>query len=122
MTVGERIKQIRKENKMTQVEFAKAISISNVSVSQLESDKFNMARTTERLICTMFHINPEWLRTGEGEMHNVAETAEDLVPDLVTVLNDNPALLHAFKRASVTFSVEDWKKMNDFVQSLGGEP
>lgn len=121
MTVGERIKQIRKENKMTQIEFAKAISISNVSVSQLEADKFNMARTTERLICTMFHINPEWLRTGEGEMHSIAETAEELVPELVNTLNDNPALLHALKRASVAFSAEDWKKLNDFVQSLGGE-
>ena len=121
MTFGERVKLVRKANKMTQKEFADAICISNVSVSQLESNKFKMAKTTKELLCTRFHINPQWLDTGEGEMISSTETAEELVPELVTILNGNTALLHALRQATVTFTLDDWKKLNQFMKSLGEE-
>ena len=119
MTFGERVKLVRKTNGLTQKEFAEAICISNVSVSQLESNKFKMAKTTKELLCTRFHINPQWLDTGEGDMLSSAETAEELVPELVEILNSNPALLNAMKRASSTFTIDDWKKLNSFIMSLG---
>lgn len=119
MTTGERIKMVRKAQGLNQSDFAKEIAISTTSVCQLETGRYNISRSTKHLLCQRFHINPEWLDTGEGEMYTNAETAEGIVPDLVTVLNDNSRLLKAVKIAIETFSVEDWKKLNAFVESLG---
>lgn len=119
MTTGERIKMVRKAQGLNQSDFAKEIAISTTSVCQLETGRYNISRSTKHLLCQRFHINPEWLDTGEGEMYTNAETAEGIVPDLVTVLNDNSRLLKAVKIAIETFSVEDWKKLNTFVESLG---
>lgn len=119
MTTGERIKMIRKAQKMNQTEFAKEIAISPTSVCQLELGRYNVSRMTRHVICQRFHINPKWLETGEGEMYELAETAESLVPDLVLILNDNQHLLKAVRTAVEVFGVDDWKKMNAFIQALG---
>ena len=119
MTAGERIRMVRKLQNMSQTEFAKEISISATSVCQLEKGHFNISRTTKHILCQRFRINPVWLETGEGEMYASGDTAESVVPDLVQILNDNQGLLNALKTAMDVFSVEDWKKLNTFVEALG---
>ena len=121
MTTGERIKLIRKQQNMNQTEFAKEIAVSTTTVCQLEVGKYSISRTTKHVLCNRFHINPVWLDTGEGEMYSSGETAEGIVPELVEILNSNPMLLKAVKQATQTFSVDDWKKVNAFVASLGNE-
>lgn len=66
--MNERIRQIRKENKLSQEDFGKKIGIGKTSVSKLESGENNPSDRTIILICKEFDINEEWLRTGKGEM------------------------------------------------------
>lgn len=68
MTIGERIKQVRKENKLTQTAFAERVRVSFGSVSKLERGETNPADRTIALICHEFNVSETWLRTGEGEM------------------------------------------------------
>lgn len=66
--MNERIKKIRKLNDLTQAQFAERLNISQNYVAQIET---NLKTPGERLlsdICREFHINAEWLKTGEGEM------------------------------------------------------
>ena len=119
MTTGDRIKMVRKQQGMNQTEFAKEIAVSTTSVCQLETGRYNISRTTKHILCTRFHINPDWLETGEGDMYGTSNTAESIVPDLVSILNDNQKLLKAIKTAIEVFSVDDWKKLNAFVEALG---
>ncbi|MBQ6206533.1 MAG: helix-turn-helix transcriptional regulator [Oscillospiraceae bacterium] len=69
MTFGERIKLIRKENKLTQTEFAKKLHVGPGSISRLESGENNPSDRTIALICREFGIREEWLHTGEGDMY-----------------------------------------------------
>ena len=119
LTTGERIKLIRKQQNMSQVDFAKEIAVSATTVCQLEVGKYNISRTTKHVLCNRFNINPDWLDTGEGEMYTPRDTAEDIVPDLIDILNGNKALLNAIRQATQMFSVEDWKKLNYFISTLG---
>lgn len=119
MTTGERIKMIRKQQKMNQTEFAKEIAVSATTVCQLEVGRYNISRTTKHVLCNRFHVNPDWLDTGEGEMYSADDTAEEIVPDLVEILNSNKSLLRALKQATMIFTVDDWKKINKYVESLG---
>ena len=69
MTIGERIKQVRKGNGLTLDEFGNAIKIAGASVSRLERGVNNPADRTIELICSKFGVREEWLRRGEGEMY-----------------------------------------------------
>ncbi len=119
MTTGERIKLIRKQQNLSQTEFAQEIAVSTTTICQLETGRYNISRATKHILCNRFHINPEWLDTGEGEMYVNADTAEEIIPELVDILNMNKNLLRAIKQATKTFSVYDWKKLNAFIASLG---
>lgn len=69
----DRIKELRKELGLTQIEFGKRIHISGVSVSTAESGKTKPDNQTIELICREFNVNREWLETGEGEKFKKAD-------------------------------------------------
>lgn len=68
--VGFRIREIRKQNKMTQIEFADRLSISQSYLSSVESGREEATGKLIKLICFEFHILKDWLCEGRGEMHS----------------------------------------------------
>ena len=68
MSIGERLKLIRKESGLNQTEFGARINLSQTTIGLYESN--NRAITDRALsqICSTFNINETWLKTGEGEM------------------------------------------------------
>lgn len=64
--MNNRIKQIRKENGLTQIEFANLIGLSQSGVSWIEQPGSNVDASVIKSICKTFHINEEWLKTGNG--------------------------------------------------------
>ncbi len=117
-TPGERIKEIRKENGLTQTEFAKEISVSTTTVCQLEKEKYNISRTTEHILCQRFNINPEWIQTGAEPKYAVSDSILDTSQKLTGILSKTPALLNLTKTALWKFSPEDWEKLNDLAEKI----
>ena len=68
MTIGERIKEVRKSNNLTLEKFGAAIQIKAQSVSLIEKGINNPSKQTITLICREFGIREEWLRDGKGDM------------------------------------------------------
>lgn len=68
MTVGSRIKRLRKNLKLTQAEFAERIGLKSGAIGLYESNDRNVTDRSISLICEKFSINEDWLRTGEGNM------------------------------------------------------
>ena len=69
MTIGERIKQIRKEKRLTLDKFGERIGFGKGAVSMMESGKSNVTNQTILSICREFGVSETWLRNGEGEMY-----------------------------------------------------
>ena len=69
----DRIKQIRKENKLTQVEFGERIGVKGNTVTGYETGLRNPTDAVLHSICREFFINENWLRTGNGEMYDIPE-------------------------------------------------
>ena len=65
LMVGERIKEIRKKNKLTQQEFSSMICVSRPHISGIEHGKYQPSKTIIRLISIVFDVNEEWLLTGK---------------------------------------------------------
>lgn len=72
MTIGERIKKIRKELDLTQAEFGSKIGSVQNTVTGYENGRRNPSAPVITLICEKFGINENWLRYGEGEMYKPA--------------------------------------------------
>lgn len=69
MSFGERLKSIRKENKMTQQDFASEFGISQTHVSKLEKEVERPSDTLLKFISYRFAINFDWLKNGTGEKY-----------------------------------------------------
>lgn len=68
MTISNRIRHVRKTMNMSQVEFAKAIYISNGYIAELECEHRRVNERILHLISLTFGVNEKWLKTGEGDM------------------------------------------------------
>ena len=66
MTLGERIKEIRKDNKLTQKEFADKISVSRPFISRIETDKEKPSESLMKLMSATFGIELDWIMQGTG--------------------------------------------------------
>lgn len=70
MTIGERIRAIRKKNGQNQRDFAKSIDISQPALAMLEKGQREVNNRHISLICIKHGVNEEWLRTGNGDMYS----------------------------------------------------
>lgn len=68
MTIGERIKVLRKEKNLSMEDFGSVIGMGKSAVSRIENGVNGTTDQTIRSICREFGVNERWLRTGEGEM------------------------------------------------------
>ena len=68
MTIGERIKVLRKEKNLSMEDFGAVIGMGKSAVSRIENGVNGTTDQTIRSICREFGVNEHWLRTGEGEM------------------------------------------------------
>ena len=66
--INQRIKEIRRSLKMTQVCFSRVIALSSGYLAGIETNKRRVNDRLVKLICSSFKVNEQWLRSGEGTM------------------------------------------------------
>lgn len=72
MSMGDRIKKIRRALDLTQKEFGERLGIKGNTVAQYELGRSNPVDSVVSLIIREFNVSEEWLRNGEGEMFKPA--------------------------------------------------
>ncbi|GHV93710.1 hypothetical protein AGMMS50293_00300 [Spirochaetia bacterium] len=88
MTISKRVRHLRKTLNMSQVEFAKAIFISNGYIAELECAHRRVNDRITHLICLTFGVNEKWLKTGEGDMFY--KTPGEKLQRMVGLFNELP--------------------------------
>ena len=69
MTINDRIRILRKEKLgLTMDDFGKRIGVGKTAISKIESGDRGVTDQMFTFIVREFHVRPEWLRDGEGEM------------------------------------------------------
>lgn len=76
--MNNRIREIRKENGLTQDEFAEIIGSHKNNLCQMERGNRNITNRTVKLIAKSFGINEEWILTGEGEKYVTYEKEKEI--------------------------------------------
>lgn len=111
----ERIKDIRKNAKMSQTDFGRAIGVSLSSVQKWESGENTPTPQVQYVICDKLGISPKWLETGEGERLKVQESAL-LIPRLQRILQDYPLVAKTLEAAMEVMRPEDFDRMTEIIQ------
>ena len=78
MEIYERIKEIRKDNNLTQDEFGDKIGVSRSVIANIELGRVDAKDHMVKLIAKEFDVNEEWIRTGEGEKYPEISSDEKL--------------------------------------------
>ena len=99
--MNKRLIALRKALKMTQGEFAERLGLRGTSLSMVEQGRNGLTEQNIKLICMIFNVNEQWLRTGEGEMfgspspyekellelyRQLPEETQDFILDMVRTL------------------------------------
>jgi transcriptional regulator with XRE-family HTH domain len=69
---NDRLKEIRTTLGLSQREFSKRIYISQSFYGDIELGKQVVSERIIHLVSTVFNVNKEWLKSGEGEMFSSA--------------------------------------------------
>lgn len=69
--IKERIKEIRKINKLSQKAFGELLGVSRDVVTNIEYGRVKPKTLLINHICQVFNVNKEWLINGTGDMYIV---------------------------------------------------
>lgn len=102
LTFGERMKQLRIENKLTQEELANKLSLSKSNISKYESNDVEPNIETLNKLATLFNVSLDYLlvkgtqRISEQVKENLSEEKYPEIHDIekaMEVLLDQPGLM-----------------------------
>lgn len=123
MTIGERIRILRKEQHMNQNDFGSKIGLASNTITNYETDRRNPSNQVIELICREFNVNDNWLRTGESEMFLSLDREEELTKwagSLVSPNNDNE-FMKKFVHMLSKLNTEDWKVLEKMALLMDSE-
>ena len=118
--MNERIKEFRKVLGLSREEFANKLGLkSRGKIENIELGRTSPDEPFLDLICKTYNINPEWLRTGQGEMFielSKDEQIEDFIGELLSDEEDS------FKRRLISglaaLDENGWTVLEKFLDSI----
>lgn len=117
-TFAERIKRFRKEQNLTQQEFADRLGIKRTTIANYESGRNEPVDSVIALIHREFHVNEAWLRSGVGEMKTDMTLQQELTLMFADVLKSAPDKRSAIIAALLSQPPEYWDLIADLAEEI----
>lgn len=119
--MNSRIKELRKAMKKSQEDFGKILGLSKSGVSEIESGRRNV--TEQHIImlrnCKDFHVNENWIRTGEGEMFIPVDRETELAKLTVNLFTESSdSFKNRFISLLARMSDDEWALLESMVEKL----
>lgn len=68
MSICDRVREIRKKNKISQAAFGESLGVSRDVINDVENDRVTPKELFLQHLCSVYNISKTWLREGTGEM------------------------------------------------------
>lgn len=120
MTVGERVKEVRKENGLSQEEFAHKLGFdTRGAIANIELGRTEASDKLLSLISNLFGVREAWLRTGDGEMF-VQDTRSEKIEDFINgvVRDDDDTFKKRFLEMLAGLDPADWELLERMAEKL----
>ena len=108
MTLGERIKNLREEQRTSIRGLGRAVDVSAQHISNLEKGKVNASPELINKIA-------EALETDLDELQSLANLVD---PEAIDVIQKNPQAVPSFLRSAKDLSPEEWEKMQAYLNRM----
>lgn len=119
--MNKRVKELRCSLELNQKDFGERLGITKSAISNIETGRFNVTDTMLKLICSEFNVREEWLKTGEGNMHN-NPVENELIKQAAILLGRHDvgfeALVETYSKLSETNREILFKTGMDFFECL----
>lgn len=116
-TIGERIKKLRKELHITQVELGSVIGITGSAVSQIEANASNPTEAAIRLICSTYHVSYLWLTEG-GDNNMFIEDSIGIDAEIERLMAGEPQLAISIMKGFARLPDEEWIKLKNIIDKV----
>ncbi len=117
--MNERIRELREFLGKSQEDFAQSLELSRNYISLVENGQRNMSSHTIKVLCTLYDVNENWLRTGEGMMF-VEKTEDEEISEMLAdiQLSGSSSFKHRLAVALARLDDNGWKWLEEFVNSI----
>lgn len=117
MTIGNRLRAVRKALGLTQQEFAAAVGLKQSTIAMYEMGHGKASERVITTLCKEYDINRNWLLTGEGEMFR-QKTQNETLMELCLDAAENPdSPKGAILAALAALSDEQWQALGDIIKT-----
>lgn len=119
----ERIKQVRKEAGLNQVEFGARVGVKGNTIGNYELGLRNPSDAVIFSICREFNVSEDWLRTGKGDMRvKLSRNAEiTMWSSKITRSDYDIPFAQEFVHMLTKLDTEDWKTLEKMAKMLHKE-
>lgn len=117
--IKNRIKEVRKANKLSQTDFGKSLGVSRDIIANLETGRVEPTELIKKSISNEFGISLEWLETGEGEMMQDLSRNEEIAQYVGRTLAGKEDTFQKRLIAVLSkLSVEEWEVLEKLANDL----
>lgn len=121
MSIGERIKEVRKKSGLTQQKFAERIGLKRNTIGNYEINLIEPSDRTITDVCREFDVRESWLRTGEGEPFVEKSREENISAFVGSILSGEPDFRQRFISVLARMTPEEWAILEKKVLELAEE-
>lgn len=109
MKIYERIKEIRKENHLTQKEFGERIGTTRDVITNIELGRVDAKDHMIKLISKEFDVNENWIKSGEGEKYPEISDDEKLARLIGKTIGADDEVRKNLILTLLELEEEDWE-------------
>ena len=123
MSIGDRIRAIRKDRGLNQEDFGAKIGITAAAVSKIENGRNNPDGATVTAISQVFCVSEPWIVTGKGNPGDFGNYDDMFTKWVSNHLNgETNDFKRRFMRVIMSFSDSDWKLIEKWVNDMKNPP
>ena len=119
MEEGQRVRELRKELKLTLEKFGKSLGVGKTAISKIENGENKLTDQMILAMCREYNVNKEWLRTGKGEMFKKMNRQQELAQLTATLFKEEE---DSFKSrlimALAQLSESEWELLEGIAEKI----
>lgn len=118
----DRIKELRKNKKLTQAEFGERIGVKGNTITTYENGSRVPSEAVIKSICRVFNVNEDWLRTGRGDPYIQLSRDEELAQFFGDVMKgEDPDFRRRLLSVMSRLTTDEWALLEQMAWKLVDE-